>query len=112
MPASTALGAGRALPRPDLAALAVILDQHRRARADQIEALLCTTTGPTPTRELVAARGVLRELDAALGRMFDDTYGTCCRCLDAIPAERLYAQPTTRLCPPCLNESLPQQASC
>jgi RNA polymerase-binding transcription factor DksA len=93
-----------AVPRPDLAALAVILDQHRRARADQVEALLCRSGDP---HGLMVARVVLREIDAALGRMFDDTYGWCCRCSDAIPVERLYAQPTARLCPPCLDESLP-----
>jgi DnaK suppressor protein len=105
VPASVrAARATDAVPRPDLAALAVILDQHRRARADQIEALLCRSGDP---HELMVARVVLRETDAALARMFADTYGWCCRCSDAIAVERLYAQPTARLCPPCRDESLP-----
>ena len=41
------------------------------------------------------------ELEAALARIHDGTYGACERCGDAIPEERLDAIPHTRTCVPC-----------
>lgn len=40
----------------------------------------------------------LRELGAALQRVDDGTYGVCESCGDAIPEERLEAQPAARSC--------------
>jgi len=43
----------------------------------------------------------LRELDAALDRMDDGTYGTCTDCDDDIPIERLRAYPGAIRCVIC-----------
>jgi len=44
------------------------------------------------------ARGQLREVEAALERMEDGSYGTCSVCGKEIPLERLEAVPWTTLC--------------
>lgn len=43
----------------------------------------------------------LHELDAALARLDDGTWGRCERCQGAIGRDRLRALPETRLCLPC-----------
>lgn len=43
----------------------------------------------------------LRQIDAALGRMAEGTYGTCARCGEPISDERLEALPATPLCKTC-----------
>jgi len=43
----------------------------------------------------------LTELDAALARLDDGTWGRCERCQGAIGRDRLRALPETRLCLPC-----------
>jgi DnaK suppressor protein len=47
------------------------------------------------------ARAHLAEIDLAVERLDDGTYGTCERCGDAIPAGRLEARPTARRCVAC-----------
>jgi RNA polymerase-binding protein DksA len=42
-----------------------------------------------------------QEIEAALQRMIDRTYGTCESCGQPIPLARLHALPATRLCAPC-----------
>lgn len=44
------------------------------------------------------AERILGEIDAALGRIDDGTYGTCSVCGEAIPEERLDAVPYATLC--------------
>ena len=43
----------------------------------------------------------LAEVEAALRRVDDGTYGTCLRCGRAIPAGRLEARPVARTCVAC-----------
>lgn len=43
----------------------------------------------------------LAEVRAALARMDAGTYGTCERCAETIPAERMEAVPTAKLCISC-----------
>jgi DnaK suppressor protein len=43
----------------------------------------------------------MREIDAAIERMEAGTYGTCEKCGNAIPEERLDARPVARLCMSC-----------
>src|SRR3954464_13481263 len=50
---------------------------------------------------LASARGALHEVDAALGRLDDGTYGVCASCGGAIAPERLEALPTTPQRVPC-----------
>jgi RNA polymerase-binding protein DksA len=47
---------------------------------------------------------VLGEIDAALGRLEDGTYGICTNCGTQIPAERLEARPWATLCIGCKRE--------
>ncbi len=47
---------------------------------------------------------VLGEIDAALARIEDGTYGTCTNCGTQIPVERLEARPWATLCIGCQRE--------
>ena len=47
---------------------------------------------------LQRAAADLDEVDAALGRLSDGTYGACAVCGAAIPDEELAAVPTARAC--------------
>ena len=52
---------------------------------------------------LAAAEGRLEELDRAVARVADGTYGRCEVCGDAIAGERLEALPTTTTCVTCAS---------
>ena len=47
------------------------------------------------------AEQIVHEIDVALGRIEDGTYGTCGRCGQAIPDDRLDAVPYATLCVSC-----------
>ncbi len=47
---------------------------------------------------------VLRDIDAALRRIEDGTYGTCTNCGKQIPEERLEARPWATLCIDCQRD--------
>ena len=47
------------------------------------------------------AEQLVREIDVALGRIDEGTYGTCGRCGREIPEERLAAVPYATLCVEC-----------
>jgi RNA polymerase-binding protein DksA len=47
------------------------------------------------------ARESLDQIERALRRMDDGTYGTCARCGKTIPTERLEAMPEAELCVAC-----------
>lgn len=48
-------------------------------------------------------RGLLDEVEAALGRLDAGSYGRCEACASAIDPERLEALPTTRSCRACAS---------
>jgi RNA polymerase-binding transcription factor DksA len=50
----------------------------------------------------------LAEVDAALGRVAADTYGTCARCARPIAAARLEARPFARTCIDCAAAGYPR----
>jgi DnaK suppressor protein len=52
-----------------------------------------------------AARSKLAEVDAALQRIADGTYGICANCGKPIPIERLRAIPWTTLCLDCSGKA-------
>jgi RNA polymerase-binding transcription factor DksA len=45
----------------------------------------------------------LVEIDEALNRIAEGTYGLCLKCGKEIPLERLEAVPKTKYCTPCAN---------
>ncbi|MFE9022522.1 TraR/DksA C4-type zinc finger protein [Streptomyces sp. NPDC007808] len=48
-----------------------------------------------------AVERVLAEIEEALARVEDGTYGTCLGCARSVPAERLEILPYTRYCVTC-----------
>ena len=58
---------------------------------------------------LEQAAAQLVDLDAALARLDDGTYGSCQQCGDPIPAGRLEARPATRTCITCARTSRHQE---
>ena len=87
------------------------LDQQRRLRIDQLKELtadaaeaVTAADGPRLqiTHILVAtAESALDEIDAALQRLEDGSYGICERCVEPIRWERLETLPMSRLCTTC-----------
>ncbi len=102
--------------RPDLAAVRTELGEQRRFRVEQLALLESPGAGlpdgagqPSdvdPLSEVTvalraAARFALADIDAALARLGDGTYGRCDSCHVAIPAEQLRAVPSMRSCLRC-----------
>jgi DnaK suppressor protein len=95
----------------DLSQARADLDEQRRFRTAQLDELTAdaaeaVTIGDDQrlqvTRALeVGAKAALVEIDAALARIEDGRYGTCERCAEPIPTERLEVLPMTRLCTHC-----------
>jgi RNA polymerase-binding protein DksA len=94
-------------------ALATLRDEHRGSLDDEVEEVAATsdnhlaeTATATLGREIDYTLGdnaeqVLSEIDAALKRIEDGTYGTCTNCGKEIPRERLEANPWASLCIDC-----------
>jgi DnaK suppressor protein len=89
------------------AAVRALLEEHRLARRDQVKALTLAYSHDSDLdpgarlRALAAADLTLGEIDLALLRLDDGSYGFCARCTQPIPAERLLAVPYARHCAPC-----------
>jgi len=94
-----------------LPAIRAELDQQRRFRTEQLEELAVDAAEAVAaadqnrlqvTRVLtLAAESALSEIDAALQRLVEGSYGICERCAEPIPWERLEVLPMTRRCTPC-----------
>jgi RNA polymerase-binding protein DksA len=94
-------------------ALATLRDQPPGSPDDEVEELAATsdnhlaeTATATLGREIDFTLGensgqVLVDIDAALKRIDDGTYGTCVGCGNEIPLGRLEAHPTASLCIDC-----------
>ena len=94
-------------------ALATLRDEHRGSLDDEVAEVAATgdnhlaeTATATLGREIDYTLGenseqVLGEIDAALKRIEDGTYGTCVNCGREIPVERLEAYPWASLCIDC-----------
>jgi RNA polymerase-binding protein DksA len=80
-----------------------IEDESGEARIDQHLADAATITLDREIDETLeeSERALLGEIDAALVRIDDGTYGTCQRCGRPIGEERLEARPHARLCIDC-----------
>ncbi len=94
-------------------ALATLRDEHPGSLDDEVEEVAGTTdnhlgetASATLGREIDYTLGenseaVLAEIDAALQRIDDGTYGTCTNCGKDISLERLEAYPAASLCIDC-----------
>jgi len=102
------------MPVPTIAQLAAVrseLELQRSFRVQQLEEVEVDTAEALAagdgarlhvTRSLfVTAEASLQEVNAALARLDGGTYGTCERCHQPIPIERLEVLPTSRSCTPC-----------
>ena len=98
-------------------ALATLRAEHPGSLVDEVEETsptndnnLAETATATLGREIDYTLGdnaeqVLSEIDAALKRVEDGTYGTCVNCGQEIPRERLQANPWASLCIDCKRKS-------
>ena len=79
-----------------------ITDRYLREQLEQRRAALKTTISSIPTVESSASAtplvDLLHEVDSAVRRMDQGTYGLCEACHETIEKERLIADPLTRLC--------------
>lgn len=105
----------RNLSAEDLAALRENLHEQRLFRQEQLEQLSASATtraaasaerraaSQTEVRVTLTAtaRMVLVEVEAALVRMDQDTYGTCRLCRGPVALARLMIVPQTRHCAHC-----------
>jgi RNA polymerase-binding protein DksA len=94
-------------------ALATLRDEHRGSLDDEVEEIAATsdnhlaeTATATLGREIDYTLGensgeVLAQIDAALRRIDDRTYGTCTNCGCEIALQRLEASPWASLCIDC-----------
>jgi RNA polymerase-binding protein DksA len=94
-------------------ALATLRDEHPGSLDDEVEEVsptsdshLAETATATLGREIDYTLGdnaeqVLSEIDGALKRIDEGTYGTCVNCGQAIPPNRLEASPWASLCIDC-----------
>ena len=92
-------------------ALATLRQEHPGSLDDEVEEVasdnhLAETASATLGREIDYTLGdnaeqVLSEIDAALQRIDDRTYGICFNCGNEIPRERLEANPWASLCIEC-----------
>ena len=93
------------------------LDEQQRFRTEQLEELVLDALDAMATADqnrlqvtrvlTIAAEAALSEIDAALQRLENGSYGVCERCAEPISWERLEVLPMSRLCTPCkyLTES-------
>jgi RNA polymerase-binding protein DksA len=93
-------------------ALATLRDQHPGTLDEEVEETaasdnhMAETATATLGREIDYTLGensgqVLADIDSALQRIDDGTYGTCVNCGQEIPVQRLEAHPTASLCIDC-----------
>jgi DnaK suppressor protein len=79
----------------------VELDQTLQGRLSRLDAMGQQQMAQASSAHLRQER--LR-IEAALARIDGGRYGLCCRCGEAIAAERLRAEPSAALCLDCLDE--------
>jgi RNA polymerase-binding protein DksA len=98
-------------------ALATLRDEHPGSLDEEVEEIAATsdnhlaeTATATLGREIDYTLGensgeVLAQIDAALKRIEDGTYGTCAGCGREIARERLEAYPWASLCIDCKRKA-------
>ena len=98
-------------------AIATLRDEHAGSLDDEVEEVsgtpdndLAETASATLGREIDYTLGensetVLAEIEAALERIENGTYGTCTNCGNQISVERLEAYPWASLCIDCARRA-------
>lgn len=95
------------LPPGLIERLARALRRQRAFRIDQLAAIEARRVPTDPVRQEVddalraAARLVLADIDAALGRIESGSYGRCRRCGEAMSGQLLTELPTATWCESC-----------
>jgi DnaK suppressor protein len=79
----------------------VILDQSSVGRLSRMDALQQQAMAAGWKETLLREQ---RRLEAARVRLDEGSFGACCRCGEAIPRERLEADPGTPFCADCQTE--------
>ena len=74
------------------------LREQLEKRRDELKALISTIPSSEPEAAAAPFVGLLAEVDSAVQRMDDGTYGICDVCHDTVERERLIADPLVRLC--------------
>jgi phosphoserine phosphatase RsbU/P len=69
--------------------------QQLEKRRDELRAVISSAASTAPAAAFV---GLLNEVDAALHRMDEGTYGICPACNDSVEKERLLADPLVKMC--------------
>jgi Prokaryotic dksA/traR C4-type zinc finger len=114
-----ARGAPDRRPSPDeLHVLRAMLEQQRAFRIDQLVALASPAGGdplssryPDVSRSLtIGARAALLEVQQALWRLEDGSYGACTACGANVGLARLEILPQAALCLPCQRAATQQAA--
>ncbi|MGN6598150.1 MAG: TraR/DksA family transcriptional regulator [Actinomycetes bacterium] len=89
----------------ELVRLRRVLEECRRERQAQLQALTATPlndeASPVAVAHANAVREVLDQIERALTRIEDGSYGRCTYCADAIPLARLELLPFTDGCVSC-----------
>jgi DnaK suppressor protein len=86
----------------DASAEVVQLDQTKVGRLSRMDALQAQAMAQASGQRRALQ---LREIDAALRRIHDGSYGDCQDCEEPIDPRRLEADPTARLCIDCASKS-------
>ena len=86
----------------DDSAAVVQLDQAKVGRLSRMDALQAQAMAKASGQRRAFQ---LREIDAALRRIDEGSYGDCARCDEPINPRRLDADPTARLCIDCASKS-------
>jgi DnaK suppressor protein len=94
-----------------LPAIRAELHQQRRFRLEQLEQLAVETAETMATADqarlqvsralTLAAESALEDINTALQRLEQGSYGICEHCAKPIPWQRLNVLPMSRLCTPC-----------
>ncbi|MDH6521687.1 DnaK suppressor protein [Streptomyces sp. SAI-135] len=84
------------------------LELERASRLTQLRAI--EEARPNAEEQVISAqkdtvRRVLTEVEAAVARVRDGSYGICRACAEPIPVERLEILPYTPYCVPCQRDA-------
>lgn len=89
------------ISQPEARTVLGVRDPYLRDQLEKRRAVLKTAISSGPTVEAPGGArlvGLLQEVDSALQRMDEGTYGICDTCHDTVEKERLIADPLVRLC--------------